>query len=318
MQIADTVIWCDAQRKQQLCFISHAEIPLTWRDGAHAKVVTTHQTIRLAEAVQASIPTEVLLTPLGRPFALGRLRLELLASGMAPGAAQLWVELPQRRVIYAAGGINPRGGRTVAAAQLRSCDAIALDPLTASHMQALPKVAEVEAALIDAVRVAQAAERAILILTRPLGPAGELASLFSSQAIFVRAHRKISAYLAAYPTPLPLPLPRGAPPPGAVVLWPVGLPLPGWFSRANMRLFVVGPEAAMAAYLDKHNPDAAFPLAMQADLEELATFAVQSGAREVYLTSALQPQASVRVQAAFAERGLRVYELNRPSQMVLL
>jgi hypothetical protein len=118
VRIAGTQIWCDAARRGRLCFLSHAKVKLPPR--TQARVIATEATLA---ALGRRRPPDALVAPLGRPFAIGRARLELLPSGIAPGAAQLLVELPERRVLYAGGGVAPSGD-----AQLRACDAIAVTP----------------------------------------------------------------------------------------------------------------------------------------------------------------------------------------------
>ncbi len=116
VRICGTQIWCDSARRGRLCFVSHAKIKLAPR--SHARVIATEATLA---AMGRRRPADALVAPLGRPFAIGRARLELLPSGIAEGAAQLLVELPERSVLYAGGGVSPSGD-----AQLRACDAIAI------------------------------------------------------------------------------------------------------------------------------------------------------------------------------------------------
>ena len=91
----------------------------------------------------------MLVTPFGRPFALGRLRLELLPSGHVPGAAQLYVELrtaAARRVAYC-GPLNPAPGRFAEAPQVRAAEALCIEAPLAACGRKLPPRAEVEAQL---------------------------------------------------------------------------------------------------------------------------------------------------------------------------
>jgi hypothetical protein len=122
VRIAGTQIWCDAARRGRLCFLSHAKVKLAPR--SQARVIATEATLA---AMGRRRPSDALVAPLGRPFAIGRARLELLPSGIAPGAAQLLVELPERRVLYAGGGVAPSPTQ-YGQAQLRACDAIAVTP----------------------------------------------------------------------------------------------------------------------------------------------------------------------------------------------
>src|SRR6185369_2245653 len=71
---------------------SHARAPRL-RGAGDCRVITTERTrlLRAVEITPKGQAADILVTPFGRPFALGRLRLELLPSGHAPGAAQLYV-----------------------------------------------------------------------------------------------------------------------------------------------------------------------------------------------------------------------------------
>ncbi|HEX8951596.1 MAG TPA: hypothetical protein VF945_07105, partial [Polyangia bacterium] len=160
VRIAGTNIWCDARRcpAGATAFVSHAHAPRL-RGAADCRVVTTERTRLLrASAAQARVGEGVtprgqagmLVTPFGRPFALGRLRLELLPSGHVPGAAQLYVELDGRRTAYC-GPLNPTPGRFAEAPQIRAAEALCIEAPLAQHARKLPPRAEAEAELLAAV-----------------------------------------------------------------------------------------------------------------------------------------------------------------------
>jgi hypothetical protein len=94
------------------------------RPGAHARVLASGETVALAKKRRVKVTPDLLPALLGRPIALGRMRLELLPSGFMPGAAQLLVETPERKVLWAA-ALGP-------GAQVRACDAVAIDPAGSS------------------------------------------------------------------------------------------------------------------------------------------------------------------------------------------
>ena len=69
VHVAGTVVWCDAQRARDLCFISHARFRARSRSGvAHGKVLATARTQALLEAAGARAAGETLVTPFSRPF----------------------------------------------------------------------------------------------------------------------------------------------------------------------------------------------------------------------------------------------------------
>jgi putative mRNA 3-end processing factor len=318
VRIAGTQIWCDARRRPgsgAVCFVSHAHHPVAWPGSGRVRVLAHPRTLALAPK-QA---TDALPSAFGRPFAIGRLRLELLPSGHIPGAAQLLVESPEGRVLYA-GDVNPRPGRLMRAAgetlQVRAADALLIEaylaPISAKHGP-LPPREPVEEQLTDDVRRTLASGATPVIKVDPPGGAGEVAALLLAGGLPVRAHRRVAAQLALYPK-LGLELggkvaqQRGAEG-GAAILWPWEAKLP---EVPRRRLILVDgaaidPQVARTA-------DAAYPLSDMADLPSLLEFAAATGARDVFFSSGYDEA----VARAFADRRMRAHALVPPSQMVLL
>ncbi|MGZ3407774.1 MAG: hypothetical protein ACXVAN_15090, partial [Polyangia bacterium] len=183
VRIGDTNIWCDARRcpAEATAFVSHARAPRL-RGGAECRVVTTERTrVRRAVEVTPRGTAGMLVTPFGRPFALGRLRLELLPSGHVPGAAQLYVELDGRRVAYC-GPLNPAPGRFAEAPQVRAAEALCLDAPLLACARKLPPRAEAEAQLLAAVERARDDGVTPVVLAPPLGGAQEVVALLGAAA----------------------------------------------------------------------------------------------------------------------------------------
>jgi putative mRNA 3-end processing factor len=326
VRVTGTGIWCDAPRRQQLCFVSSAREALSG-----ARVVTTERTLELRAALDGKAAgarrDAVLVTPYARPFALGRLRVELLPSGHVPGAAQLLVERPGRRALYA-GRVNPRAGRLSEPAQVRACDALALSAPLAPLLRALPEREEVEAALLAAVHAALEAGDTPVVLAPALGAAEEIAALLGAAGLALRAHPRILRLLGAYVrmglmvrTPArALRRASGAEDDparqdsGEVVLWPLelaGSPVLARLARGR-RLLVAG-EALDPAAVARARCAAGFALSDDGDLPSLLEHAHATGARDVYFTCGLTDE----VARAFAVRRLRARPLGPPEQMRL-
>jgi putative mRNA 3-end processing factor len=325
VRIAGTSIGCDAPRVSGLSFVSHAHLPLRRRGklgqagASQARVIATARTLALRGALSSEGEGErpgILVAPFSRPFALGRLRLELLPSGHVPGSAQLLVERPGRRLLYA-GDVNPLSGRAVEPAQVRGCDALFFDAPLAPLVRALPPREEVEAALILEVRRALDEGKHPLVLAPALGGAGEVAILLEQAKVPFRAHRKIAALLSAYrrfDAPVEVAPARarrfeGSLSPGEALLWPLELSPPAL--DGARRLHVSG-EALDPAFAPAGS--AAFPLSDHGDLPSLIGFAKDTGARDVYLLAA---QLTDEVARAFRARRLRVHALFAPEQTQL-
>jgi Cft2 family RNA processing exonuclease len=114
VHLTGTPIWCDARRRRDVCFVSSADRVVK---ADHGQLIGTPTTI----ALLGGRDTGHLAVPLRRPFTLGTLRLTLIPSGRAIGAAALHVDTGMRTVLYA-GAIRTTG--TSDAAEVRASDAV--------------------------------------------------------------------------------------------------------------------------------------------------------------------------------------------------
>jgi hypothetical protein len=87
------------------------------------RVITSAETLALLGPRAELLARRALVSEYGRPFHIGTLRLELLRTARAPGAAALLVELGRRRVLYA--------GRIASAEEadldIRQAEAVCID-----------------------------------------------------------------------------------------------------------------------------------------------------------------------------------------------
>jgi putative mRNA 3-end processing factor len=330
VRIVDTNIWCDARRcpESATAFVSHARAPRL-RGGAECRVVTTERTrvLRAVEIVPRGQAGGMLLTPFGRPFALGRLRLELLPSGHVPGAAQLYVELDgvERRRVAFCGPLNPSPGRFAEAPQVRAAEALCLDAPLAACARKLPPRAEAEAQLVDAVERALADGVTPVVLAPALGGGQDVVALLAAAALPLRVHARIAAFLDAYAR-LGLRVPtapggvrkfRGTPSRGEVVVWPLEARNAAAIGRLRTaRLFAATGLALEPDAAARLRVDAAFALADHGDLPSLVAHARAAEARDVWLTSGFSDAAA----RAFAAAGIAAHPLSphRPMEQMAL
>ncbi|HEX6836469.1 MAG TPA: hypothetical protein VF334_07835 [Polyangia bacterium] len=329
VRIAGTSIWCDARccPTQATAFVSHARAPRL-RGAGDCRVITTERT-RLLRAVEITPRGQaggMLVTPFGRPFALGRLRLELLPSGHVPGAAQLYVELDEggarRRVAYC-GPLNPSPGRFAEAPQVRAAEALCIDAPLAAFARKLPPRAEAEAELVAAVERALDDGVTPVVLAPAIGGAEELVALFGAAALPVRVHARIAACIDAYER-IGLRIPtatvrkfRGSPARGEVVVWPLEDRNAAAIGRLRTaRLFAATGLALDADAAARLRVDAAFALSDWGDLPSLVAHARAAEARDVWLTGGFSEAAA----RAFAAAGVRAHALaaHRPMQQMAL
>ncbi len=113
VHLVGTPIWCDARRRRDVCFVSSADRIAA---AEHGQLIATPITLALLASHAGH-----LAVPLRRPFTLGTLRLELIPSGRALGAAALHVDSRGRTVLYA-GPVRTTAGRD--AAEVRASDAV--------------------------------------------------------------------------------------------------------------------------------------------------------------------------------------------------
>jgi hypothetical protein len=319
VRIAGSDIYCDAARcpAEAIAFVSHARAPRL-RGGADVRLITTERTrlLRAIEVAPRGRAAATLVTPFGRPFAIGRLRLELLPSGHGPGAAQLYVEERDGRRVGFCGPLNPQPGRFAEPPQVRAAAALCIDAPLAAYARRLPPRAEVEAALVAAAGAALDDGLQPVVLAPPFGAAADAVALLAGAGLTLRLHARVEAWLDGYAragTPVHTPpgaLKRFAGSPGArardVIVWPLesrGAPAIGRLKGARL-LAVTGaaldPDAP--ARLGVH---AAFALADHGDLAALVAHARAAEAGDVWLTRGYGEPAA----RAFSDAGIRVHAL---------
>ena len=319
VQLAGSVVWCDAARARDLTFVSHAHVGCR---PAHRKVLTTERTLALLQALspdgagRGTRAGEVLVSPFGRPFSLGGLRLELFPSGHVPGAASLLVvDADGRRVIYG-GDVN--SARSLGeGAEVRGADVLVLEAPLATRHTLLPPRAELHALLVEKVRRAMEAGKRPVVLAPPLGVAQEAARVLGEAGVALRAHRRIHAVCQAY-APLGLALPAvarysGRVAAGEALLWPLEprrAPPP---LVENRHIIALSGLALEPALLPALAADEALPLCDHADLAALVRYVRDTGARDVYLTFGHGEPLS----SALAPLGVRAFPLGPPRQMEL-
>lgn len=238
-------VWCDAAHRRDLCFISSA--PLLKGVQRTDSLLCSERTFRLYESLHdsASKPDSALLSPPGRPFQLGSLRLELFPSGSLPGASSLWLRTPSGIEVVYAGSPNPAPRATVEKMQVRGAECLIVHAPLAACATDLPTREEALSALREHMEKAQADGAILVVLCSALSTAPELihalrsetgdaAPLFAGLSLF--AHAQILQTCAAYRRVGALPdhLPTSAPPlrrlakdllPASVVFWPLGVGL---------------------------------------------------------------------------------------------
>ena len=296
-----TAIWCDPPqlRPRDISFFSSVpsvggrkEIKDPTEEG---RIIASGPTLEVLGA-DGGLPAQ-----LCRPFALGRLRIELLPGGSMPGAAQLLVEGPGLRALYA-GPVHPTG-RTPA--QVRACHALALTaPYLARSLEPQPPRADTDAELVAAVAGALDAGNRIAVGAVGLDTALEVLFVLAPELLrrqtIVNIAARWSRAVAILAPELDAVTKRGRSRPSLISLGPLDrLPSPA----ARLTRISVGAP-------NHPGVDLASPLSTTADLPSLLAFIQATGAVEVSLVEPRLPSVAEALSAA----GPTVRLLGPPAQ----
>jgi hypothetical protein len=166
-------LWFDAPRAHDLCFLSSAQAFVTHGRASVARsaVLCSERTWRLCQALDArAAARSLLLSPPGRPFSLGALRLELFPAGGLRGATSLWLRLPSGQTIAYAGAPNPNDAFSEAAGgepmQLRSAETLVCHAPLATTDARLPSLEQAQQALWTEITHSRS-ESAVTVLLCP-------------------------------------------------------------------------------------------------------------------------------------------------------
>jgi hypothetical protein len=321
VHIGGTPIWCDARRARELCFVSRADRVLA---SQHGQIIATGETlVLLARHGRGPDAASELSVPIGRPFSLGTLRLELFRSGSAVGAASLSVDLGDRRVVYA-GSVNPRGGGLGGAADQRSCTVLVLDAHYGDARFRFPPVDQsVSEAAALCRRVCGAGGAAVLLVTsalKGLDVAHRLdgaglrtdCELLAHRLVHHAAQKLRNAGMDAPPVRR---FAASRVQPGNVLLWPasrraqldrVGLP-------GGSEVVLVSGAAADSEALARARASHGIAWSNQADHAALHRYVEDSGAESIHLVGRF----AERMAEELAGRGLLARPLGPPVQMSL-
>lgn len=344
VHVVESGLWCDAPRAHDLCFLSSAQAFLTSERSAwqRSALLCSEKTWRFCQALDGRAQARsLLLSPTGRPFQLGTLRLELFASGGVSGASSLWLRLPSGRTVAYAGAPNPRADFSRAAGgepmQVRSAETLVCNAPLASLAQSLPSLEEAAARLRDLIAEGQAAATVSVLLCPPLTMARPIVEILGSTGLHAHPQILRAVHASQLLDPSSSTLPklvrharalRG----GQVLLWPLStvneLPRLAQLLHADAggaRFFLCSglgllPEVAAAcrAALDAigHELSAILPFPDVMDRQGLIDYVAATEARQLYLTTGFSETLASLLRRD--RKRVAVSPLGPPSQLVLL
>ncbi|HEY5920727.1 MAG TPA: hypothetical protein VIV11_03610 [Kofleriaceae bacterium] len=291
VHLTGTPIWCDARRRRDVCFVSSADRVVR---AGHGQLIGTPTTIALI----AGRDSGHLAVPLRRPFTLGTLRLELIPSGRALGAAALHVDTGMRTVLYA-GAI-----RTVHAtepAEVRASDAVVVAAPIGDVRQPFARVDELVVRIVAWVRAKLAADQPPVLVVDNALDGLEVAAKLVAAGLVVTASKSLRDAAEVIGDSAPALRAHGK---EAAVL-----------VRAETDRVKVATTAAIAlvsarAALPQQGFDDTFAWPFVASREQLLTWIEQARAKHVFVTGA-------GAEPIVAALGTRAQVLGPPQQMAL-
>lgn len=245
LRLAGSTLWLDAERRRDLSFVSHAHRGSAF---AHRRIIATEATVRLLRLRLKSRLPGALSTAYRRPFAVGRLTLELYPAGCALGSAQICATCGGRRIAYAGDlGLGP--SLTAEPAQVVSCDALVLAGWPTAAATAPGELAEVDR-FVD--RILARGGTPIVICSRA-AKCLEIIKHLADRGRAVRAREGLWRQALIHEQ-LGLVLPGagpllGAPRPGEVVVALPPVRRPSWWleSSTHDQLLLAPPQPAAGA-----------------------------------------------------------------------
>jgi hypothetical protein len=283
IHVSDSVLWFDAPRAIDLCFLSHAHVrrPISFK-----KLVTTPATALLLGG--RSDRSKTLLTPFYQRFSLGDLDLQLFPAGHLPGSAQILVGRGGQRLVYT-GHFNLEKTETAEQASILETDILVMESTYGLAHQNFPPREETWISMLRWMKNSLDGGAKPIFLVAASGIGLELSARLGREGFSVQGHREI-ARQCQKAAELGVPfskriqiLDRNRVGKGAVLL-PFSKESLKVVSRmGNARTALVSGLAVEQDATARFGVDAAFPLSSHADHEALLRVVRCSGAKKIYL-----------------------------------
>ncbi|MCK6551107.1 MBL fold metallo-hydrolase [Myxococcota bacterium] len=312
IHLVDSILWCDADRRHDLCFLSHAHVDGI---GKNRRILATDKTVKIM--TRASGKIEALTSPFKRTFTIGPLELELHPAGHVLGSAQLLVTRDGRRLVYTS-DVNTRPTTTAEKARPIPCDVLVIPATYGLPVFRFPPREEVYAQIKGFIDRCFEDRATPVLLANQIGTAQELMGVLGQAGYRLRVHRSIYDVAKIYGE-LGVSLPgsrrfAGSPARDEVVLFPPILKRHASIRKLRKsKTAIVSGQAVDPGFAFRQRVDEAFTLSDTVDHDELVKFIEETGAQEIYLSSGYVDELGAELRA----KGLRVFPLVRPEQLAL-
>ncbi len=313
VHLSGSILWADCERRQDLCFLSHAHADFA---GKNRRILATEKTVKIL--TRASGKVDALTSPYRRSFTLGPLRLEMHPAGHVLGSAQLLIERNGRRIVYTS-DVSPRPSATAEKAKPVACDVLAIPATYGLPVYRFPPREEVAANVQRFVERCFEDGATPVLIAEQIGLSQELMRILGEAGMKLRVHGSIYDVAKIY-RELGVSLPNsrrfaGTPARDEVVIFPPILRKHAAIRKLKKsRTAIVSGRAIEPGFAFQQRVDEAFPLADAADHDELLSFIQETGAQEIYLTDGYVEEFGAELRAL----GLRVFPVIPPVQLKLL
>jgi len=192
VRLKGSVLRFDTRRYNVMSFVSSARIEGSWR---HTRAICTERTRTLLRTSHR--PFQALVSPFGRRFSVGKLRLTLLPSGFMPGSAQILVESDSGTSLY----VNNASLEERALAeppQFTTADTLVIRAAYGRPDFVFPTWEDALDRIVTMAREVISCGEQPVFLCSPLGKAQEIVRCLLNEGINVTAHRSIARFNKAY------------------------------------------------------------------------------------------------------------------------
>src|SRR5262245_38723969 len=168
IHLSGAILWCDADRRHDQTFISHAHVD---EIGKNRRILATDKTVKILTRGTGKI--DALMSPYKRSFTLGPLELEMHPAGHVLGSAQLLIVRDGRRIVYTS-DVSVRQTATAERATPVPCDVLAIPATYGLPLFKFPPREEVLAAVEKFVDDCLNDRATPVLIANPIGTAQEL------------------------------------------------------------------------------------------------------------------------------------------------
>ena len=312
VHVADSIVWCDANRKDGLNFLASALSAESRRDR---RILTSEETLKLAGRGKGKI--EALTPNWGQQLTIGELKLTLYPSGHVLGGAQLLIERGDKRLVYAH-DVCSRSSETHVSGRPIKCDVLAIPATFGSRLHRFPNREEVLTDIRLFVQRCLDDKATPVLVANHIGVAQNLIAHLGHLGFKLKVHRSIYSVAKVYEE-LGVKLPpfkrfaqavvRGE----VLIIPPILRQHQSVMRLKNIRTALVSPKAIDPAYVYQMRVSAAFPLSNVADSKELLAFIKETEARNIFLTAGYVDEFAEKLQSI----GLIAHRLMAPEQLTL-